>query len=109
MQPVRRVYEPGSGQRDIDSFEKVARFRIFGWSIVGAFLGFLLGVFLGVQGAAGAGVVLLMTLTGWAVAYFFPIFGLLVSRETNSTTQPELLSGSSGPSPTPRCRPGRSF
>jgi len=41
--------------------------------MVGAFLGFLLGVFLGVQGAAGAGVIILTTVLGWAGSYFGPL------------------------------------
>jgi len=46
---------------------------VFLWSIVGAFLGFLLGVFVGVQGAAGPFVILGTTLIGWASSYFGPL------------------------------------
>ncbi len=78
--PIRRAYAPTSGRRDVDQFERVARFRVALWSIVGAFLGFLLGVFLGVQGMAGAGVIFLTTFIGWASSYFGP---LLLMRWTS--------------------------
>jgi tetratricopeptide (TPR) repeat protein len=57
----------------VDQFERVARLKVFLWSIVGAFLGFLLGVFLGVQGKAGPLVVMTTTLIGWASSYFGPL------------------------------------
>ena len=70
---MRRAYSPTEGRRERDAFESVVRFRVFGWSIVGAFLGFLLGVFLGVQGAAGPFVILATTLIGWGVAMALPL------------------------------------
>ena len=71
--PVRRSYTPITGKdRDVDAFDRVARFRILGWSLVGAFLGVLLGVLLFVQGSS-PWVILLTALVGWAVSYFGPL------------------------------------
>lgn len=93
--PVRRVYAPASGRRDVDAFERVTRFRVFGWSIVGAFLGLLLGLFLGVQGTAGAGVIALTTFLGWAGSYFGPLFILRGAGRAGSVLHSP--SGSSTP------------
>lgn len=82
---MRRVYKPTSGRRDVDQFEQVLKFRAFGWSLVGAFLGFLLGMFLGVQGKAGAGVVLLTTFIGWATSYFGPLTILHFAAQAGSS------------------------
>jgi tetratricopeptide (TPR) repeat protein len=49
------------------------RLRVFTWSLVGAFVGFLLGVFLSSQDRGGPGTILLATLAGWAGSYFFPV------------------------------------
>ncbi len=77
--PIRRSYGPGGGQRDVDAFETVARIRILGWSLVGAFLGGLLGVFLTVQGDGGVAIMLLTTFIGWVSAYVGPILIMRVS------------------------------
>jgi hypothetical protein len=73
QKPVRRTYAPPSGRRDVDQFERAARLRIALWSLVGGFLGFLLGIFLNVQGKAGVGVVVLTTLIGLVSSYFGPL------------------------------------
>lgn len=83
---MRRTYEStGSAGRDRDSFEAVVRFRIFGWSLVGAFLGFLLGVFLGVQGVGGGWVIVVTTLVGWAGSFFLPFLLLRGAGSAGST------------------------
>jgi tetratricopeptide (TPR) repeat protein len=51
---------------------------------VGAFLGFLLGVFLGVQGRGGAGPILLTTFLGWALSFFVPLLILRASGRAGS-------------------------
>jgi len=71
--PIRRDYAQPTGRADVDQFERVTRLRVFLWSLVGAFLGFLLGVFMGVQGKAGPFVVIGTTLIGWASSYFGPL------------------------------------
>ncbi len=94
--PVRRVYQSGpEGRGDTDSFEVVTRFRVFLWSLVGAFLGFLLGVFLGVQGAAGVFVITATTAVGWAGSYFLTM--LLLSGAGRATSSLYAPSGRSTP------------
>lgn len=70
---------------DVDRFERVARFRVALWSLVGAFLGFLLGIFLVVQGKAGVWVVLLTTLIGWASSYFGPLLVMRWASQAGGT------------------------
>jgi len=73
------------GVRDVDQFERVLQFRILAWSIVGAFLGFLLGVFVTAQGGVGVGVVLFTTLTGWVVSMVVPNLILRWAGSAGST------------------------
>lgn len=75
--PVRRAYTPVSGKaRDVDSFERAVRLRVLGWSLVGAFLGLLLGVFLSAARGHGGWIVAVTTVGGWALS-FFGLHGLL--------------------------------
>jgi tetratricopeptide (TPR) repeat protein len=93
--PIHRAYVPSSGPRDVDAFEQVAKFRIFGWSLVGAFLGFLLGVFQNVTSESSVWLIALTTLLGWASAYFGPLFLMhWVGRAGSTLYSP---SGSSTP------------
>jgi|GEM_PF-844622 F0F1-type ATP synthase assembly protein I len=75
IQPIRRTYktEATSGIRDVDSFERAVRIRVFLWSFVGAFLGLLLGFF-AMAGGRGPWVLLVCVLAGWGSAYFGPLF-----------------------------------
>jgi tetratricopeptide (TPR) repeat protein len=75
LRPIRRVHAPeaeGKRLRDVDAFERVTRFRLFAWSLVGAFMGLLLGVFLATARSGGALTVAVTTLAGWAMAYIGP-------------------------------------
>ena len=94
---VRRTYASptGGGPRDRDTFQDVARFRVFGWSLVGAFLGFLLGVFLRVQSGAGVIVVVATTLIGWVASYIVPLVLLAGAGRAGSSLY--APSGSSTP------------
>lgn len=68
--PIRRAYTPVAGRgRDVDAFERVMGLRALGWSLVGAFLGFLLGIFLEASGH-GPWIILVTTVVGWASSYF---------------------------------------
>lgn len=68
--PIRRAYTPvESRSRDVDAFDRVMGLRALAWSLVGAFLGFLLGVFLRVSGH-GPWIILVTTVVGWASSYF---------------------------------------
>lgn len=72
--PVRRAYAPVAGNASSqDAFERVTRFRLLAWSLVGAFLGLLLGVFVTSSGSGGWLVVLFTTMLGWALVYFGPL------------------------------------
>lgn len=84
MSPVRRTYQDRSRARDVDSFEKVVRFRVLGWSLVGAFLGVLLGVFAMAQGV-GTWVLLVTVPMGWAGSYFGPLLILRLAGQAGST------------------------
>lgn len=84
--PVRRVYTSRpDAPRDKDAFDSVARFRVLGWSLVGAFLGFLLGVFLYVQGQGGIGLLVVTTVVGWAASYFVPLLLLAGAGRAGAT------------------------
>lgn len=83
--PVRRTYAAGSGLRDRDALEGVIRLRVLGWSIVGAFLGFLLGVFLSVTRDVSGWVILLTTLVGWAMSYVGPLLILEMAGRAGAT------------------------
>lgn len=56
----------------MDVFDRVVRFRVLGWSLVGAFLGLLLGVFLRVQGRPGW-IIAVTVVVGWALSFFGPL------------------------------------
>lgn len=56
----------------MDAFERVARFRVLSWSLVGAFLGLLLGIFLWVQGRP-VWIIAVTVLVGWAITFFGPL------------------------------------
>lgn len=81
----------------MDSIDRVARFRIFGWSLVGAFLGFMLGYFFRAQGM-GAWIVPVVMLIGWAAVFFGALFLVEGAGRVGST-----LYAPSGRS-TPRTR-----
>lgn len=84
--PVRRVYSgAGEERKDLDSFESVVRFRVFAWSLVGAFLGFLLGVFLRVQNGGGGWVIVATTAVGWAGSFVLPFLLLRGAGSAGST------------------------
>ena len=55
--------------RDVDAFDRVVRFRVLSWSLVGAFLGLLLGAFLTATGSPPWIIAVTMAV-GWAVSYF---------------------------------------
>ena len=94
IRPVRRVYGPGSGRRDVDAAERVMRLRAFLSSLVGAFLGFLLGIFAAAQGA-GVWVIPITMAMGWASSYFGPLWiAHLAGRAGSSVYAP---SGKSTP------------
>jgi tetratricopeptide (TPR) repeat protein len=83
--PVRRAYTPITGKRrSSDAFDRVARLRVLGWSVVGALLGFLLGLFLWVQDQGGIALIVLTTLAGWATSYFGPLLILSVAGRAGS-------------------------
>ena len=84
IEPVRRAYRAGSRAKDVDSFEKVVRFRVLGWSIVGAFLGLLLGFFIAAQGGPGW-IILLTAPMGWASSYLGPLLILKMAGRAGST------------------------
>lgn len=71
--PIYRAYAPSAGRRDVDASESVFKFRILVGSLVGAFLGFLLGTFRAATSESGVGMIALTTLLGWASAYFGPL------------------------------------
>ena len=84
--PTRRAYSPIVGKRhDVDALDRVQRFRILGWSVVGAFLGLLLGLFLWVQDQGGVGLIVLTTLFGWAATFFGPLLILHGAGRVGST------------------------
>lgn len=67
--PIRRAYTPITGRgRDVDSFGRAMGARAVLWSLVGGFLGFLLGIFLRVSGH-GPWVIPVTTLVGWTASY----------------------------------------
>jgi len=82
--PLRRTHGGGSRARDVDSFDKVLRFRVLAWSLIGAFLGFLLGVFAVARGTSSW--ILLVTIpVGWASAYFGPLLILRIAGQAGAT------------------------
>lgn len=84
--PARRAYAPVTGKRrNVDAVERVQRFRILGWSLVGALLGLLLGLFLWVQDQGGLGLIVLTTLFGWAATFFGPLLILHGAGRVGST------------------------
>ena len=94
IRPVRRAYGAGSGTRDVDAIDGVMRLRVFLWSLVGAFLGFLLGLYASLQGAS-PWLTLATTVIGWACTYFGPlVFAQMAGRVGSSIYAP---SGSSTP------------
>jgi tetratricopeptide (TPR) repeat protein len=84
--PIRRAYTPISRKvvRDVDSFGRVTRVRIFLWSLVGAFMGFLLGFFLTTQGMGGW-IVPVAMLIGWAVVFICALFVVEGAGRAGST------------------------
>lgn len=56
----------------MDAFERVARFRVLSWSLVGAFLGLLLGVLLWAQGRP-VWIIAVTVPVGWAITFFGPL------------------------------------
>ncbi len=83
--PIRRAYAPISGRRDIDAFERAVRIRVVLWSLVGAFLGFLLGVFLNVRNDGGLGTLVVTTTLGGILAYVTPMVLLGAAGRAGST------------------------
>ena len=75
IQPIRRTYntEPRLGIRDVDSFERAVRIRVFLWSFIGALLGLLLGLF-AMAGGRGPWVLPVCVLAGWFAGWFGPLF-----------------------------------
>lgn len=94
IRPVRRVYRPGSGRRDVDAIDKVVRLRVFLWSLVGALLGFFLGVFAAVQGAS-PWIILPTTLMGMAGTYVGPLVIIHMAGRVGSSVY--APTGSSTP------------
>ena len=93
--PIRRAYAPVSKARNKDAFEAVVRFRVLGWSLVGAFLGGLLGTFVSLNGRGGPGVMAVCILGGWAMSYFGPLW--ITSLAGRAGTSVYAPSGSSTP------------
>lgn len=60
-------------------------FRLLAWSLVGAFLGFLLGSFLEVQGRGGPWIVAITTLVGWILSLVGPLLILRAAGQAGST------------------------
>ncbi len=85
QRPIRRAYAPVGRARDIDQVERVLHFRILAWSMVGAFLGALLGVFLSAQGNGGPGVVVVTTFIGWIVSLVVPMLIMSGAGKAGST------------------------
>lgn len=63
----------------------ITRFRIFAWSLVGAFLGFLLGVFLTETGQGGPRVMLMTMGIGWVVSFVLPFAILKIAGGAGSS------------------------
>lgn len=61
------------GKRRVDVFTAATRLRVFLWSLVGAFLGGLLGVFMMVQDDRGPEIVVITTSIGWLVSMILPL------------------------------------
>lgn len=70
--------------RDVDAFERALRFRTLSWSLVGAFLGLLLGVFLVATGSA-PWIIAVTTVLGWTVSFFGPLALLKGAGRAGST------------------------
>lgn len=70
---MRRAYVPVQGTRRADVFTVATRLRVFLWSLTGAFLGGLLGVFLMVQEERGPEIVVITASIGWVVSMFLPL------------------------------------
>ena len=67
-----------------DAFKTALRLRVLLWSVLGAFLGFLMGVCTVAMQGTGYWVAPVTTVMGWAISYFGPLFiahvtGLLAS------------------------------
>lgn len=75
IQPIRRTYntEPRLGIRDVDSFERAVRIRVFLSSFISALLGLLLGLF-AMAGGRGPWVLPVCVLAGWFAGWFGPLF-----------------------------------
>lgn len=96
--PIRRAYTPQSGRaRDVDAFERVMRFRALAWSLVGAFLGLLLGVFLVARGEAGW-IIAVTTVIGWLMSFF----GILAILEGSGRAGATLYAPSGRSTPRKR-------
>lgn len=85
QRPIRRAYAPVGRARDVDHAERVLHLRLLSWSIVGAFLGALVGVFLSAQGNGGPGVVVVTTLIGWVVSLGVPMLIMNAAGKASST------------------------
>lgn len=67
LRPVRRERRESpttSGISGVEAFDRITRFRVFLWSLVGAFVGFFFGVLLDVPGGVGVVVILATTVMG---------------------------------------------
>lgn len=95
VNPVRRAYVAGSGAKDADAFQTVLRLRVLLWSTLGAFLGFLMGVWTVAMQGTGYWVVPVTTVMGWAISYFGPLFVAHVAGSLASTVH--APSGASTP------------
>jgi tetratricopeptide (TPR) repeat protein len=62
----------------------VARFRLLAWSLVGAFLGLLLGTFVSANGQGGPGVIAACIAGGWAATYFGPLWIMSLAGRAGS-------------------------
>ena len=84
--PVRRSYAPILWKRrSTDAFELAIRVRTFLFSLIGAFLGLLLGVFASAMGSGGGLVIMLCTFVGWASVYFGPLALASMAGRAGST------------------------
>jgi len=59
--------------RDVDLASRSQLAKIVTWSFLGGVIGALLGVFGSVQGAWGAGTVVIMAALGWAISFVVPL------------------------------------
>jgi hypothetical protein len=94
-----RVFSPATGKKRTigggDLQDTVLRVKVFLWSGAGLLLAFLLGVRGMVEGAWGWGMVVWISLLGWAVSFFGPL--LLASLAGRGIGQIHNPSGASTP------------